>query len=95
MRGLIGPWSLEEVYCGNPQLTFVTAILYALRLVLSRKMRRGRGKERPGRAPAASNRQAWASGWQAVVKGRRRGHPRGNLLALYRGEFSLQDLWAN
>ena len=57
MRGLIGPWSLEEVYCGNPQLTFVTAILYALRLVLSRKMRRGRGrgKERPGRAPAASN----------------------------------------
>lgn len=24
MRGLIGPWSLEEVYCGNPQLTFVT-----------------------------------------------------------------------
>ena len=63
MRGLIGPWSLEEVYCGNPQLTFVTAILYALRSVLSRKMRRGRGKARPGRAPAASNRQAVGKRW--------------------------------
>ncbi len=62
MRGLIGPWSLEEVYCGNPQLTFVTAILYALRSVLSRKMRRGRGKEQPVRAPAASSWQENAIG---------------------------------
>ena len=28
-------------------------------------------------------------------KVRRKVHPQGNLLALHRGEFSLQDLWTN